>query len=167
MRFRALSRPRRRSGYTLLELLIVIMLMSLIAKMSLTRVSSLTTGWRVSRASQAYAEELQAAFALVGRNRVPVTITLDPTLMELRLSDRNNVVYRKRNLGKQSAYKLDAADVTPSVFTMEIYPPGLAADSLSIVIQRQGKYRRIRMLRGGLVQVCSNKSAPNAICVPA
>jgi prepilin-type N-terminal cleavage/methylation domain-containing protein len=167
MRFGAHSRPTRRSGYTLLELLIVIMLMSLIAKMSLTRVSSLTTGWRVSRAAQAYAEELQAAYALVGRNRVPVTITLDKTLMEIRISDRNNVVYRKRNIGKQSAFKLDPADVTPSSLTMEIYPPGLAADSLSIEIKRQGKYRRIRMLRGGLVQVCSNLSALNAICVPA
>jgi prepilin-type N-terminal cleavage/methylation domain-containing protein len=167
MRFRALFRSAPRSGYTLLELLVVIVLMGLVAMMSIGRFSQMTTGWRVSRAAQAYGEELQAAYALVGRNRIPVTITLDRTLMEIRISDRNNVIYRKRNLGKTSAFKLDSADVTPSTRAIEIYPPGLAADSLSIVIQRQGKFRRVRMLRGGLVQVCSNPATLNGVCVPA
>jgi hypothetical protein len=50
---------------------------------------------------------------------------------------------------------------------LEVYPPGLAADSMKIEISRQGKYRRIRMLRGGLVQICSNHPSVNGVCVPA
>lgn len=161
------SPARRRRGFSMIELLIVISMISLVAMMAFGRTSSMMTQWRVSRAAQAYGEELQSAFALVGRNRKPVMITLDKTKMELRLSDRNGVIYRRRNIGPTSAYRLDPADVTASSLTVEVYPPGLAADSMSVVISRQGKFRRIRMLRGGLVQICSNPATLNAVCVPA
>jgi prepilin-type N-terminal cleavage/methylation domain-containing protein len=158
----------RRRGFTLIELLITMVVIGLISLISFNKTQQTMTKWRVTRAAQATGEELQAAFAIVGRNRKPVTITLDKTKMELRITNRaGNVVYRKRNIGLTSAYRLDAADVTASKLSLEVYPPGLAADSLSFEISRQGKYRRIRMLRGGLVQICSNKATLNAICVPA
>lgn len=157
----------RRRGFTILELVIVIVMISLVSMISLGRASSMMTHWRVARAAQAYGEELQSAFALVGRNRKPLTITLDQTNMELRLTDRAGVIYRRRNFGPTSAYKLNAADVSASRLTLEIYPPGLAGDSMSVVISRQGQFRRIRMLRGGLVQICSNPATLNAVCVPA
>jgi prepilin-type N-terminal cleavage/methylation domain-containing protein len=159
--------PRRR-GFSLLELLIVISMIGLISLMAFGRISSMMTQWRVSRAAQAYGEELQSAFAIVGRDRKPIRITMDRTMMELRITNRDySVTYRKRNFGKTSAYKLDSVDVTPTWRTLEIYPPGLAADSLSVVISRQGKFRRVRMLRGGLVQICSNPATLNGICKPA
>ena len=160
--------PVRRRGFSLLELLVVISMIGVISMMSMGRTSSMMTQWRVSRAAQAYGEELQSAFAIVGRDRRPVRITLDKTAMELRLTNRaGTVIYRRRNIGKTSAYKLDAADVTASKLTIEVFPPGLAADTLSVTISRNGKLRRIRMLRGGLVQICSNPAAVNAVCVPA
>jgi prepilin-type N-terminal cleavage/methylation domain-containing protein len=157
----------RRRGFTLLELILVIVMIGLISLMAFGRTSSMITQWRVSRAAQAYGEELQAAFAIVGRDRKPVRITMDRTKMELRITNRDSIVYRKRNFGWTSAYKLDSVDVTPTVRTLEVYPPGLAEDSLSIVIFRQGKFRRIRMLRGGLVQICSNRPTVNGVCTPA
>lgn len=160
-------RARRRRGFSLLELMIALAMMSIIGMFALSRTSQMMTQWRLTRAAQAYGEELQSAFALVGRNRRPLTITLDKTAMEVRISDRNGVIYRRRNLGTTSAYKLDPADVTASRLTLEVYPPGLAADSMSVEFSRQGKYRRVRLLRGGLVQVCSNHSSLNGICVPA
>lgn len=157
----------QRRGFTLLELLVVITLIGVISLMAFGRTSSIMTQWRVTRASQAFGEELQSAFAIVGRNRKPITITLDKSNMELRMSDRAGVVYRRRNFGPTSAYKLDPEDIWTSHLTLEVYPPGLAADSLSVTISRQGKFRRIRLLRGGLVQICSNPATLNAICVPA
>jgi prepilin-type N-terminal cleavage/methylation domain-containing protein len=161
------ARAPRRSGFSLLELLIVLSMMSLIGMMAIGRTSSLMTQWRLTRAAQAYGEELQSAFALVGRSRKPMTITLDKVKMEVRVSDRNGVVYRRRNIGTTSAYKLDPADVTASRLVLEVFPPGLAADSMSVEFSRQGKYRRVRLLRGGLVQVCSNHASLNGVCVPA
>jgi type II secretory pathway pseudopilin PulG len=151
----------------MLELLIVLSMMSLIGMMAIGRTSSLMTQWRLTRAAQAYGEELQAAFALVGRNRKPVRITLDTVKMEVRITDRNGVVYRRRNLGATSAYRLDAGNVAASRLMLEVFPPGLADDSMSVEFSRQGKYRRVRLLRGGLVQVCSNHASLNAVCVPA
>ena len=135
--------------------------------MSSGQTSHMMTQWRVSRAAQAYGEELQSAFALVGRNRKPMMIVLDRSTMEIRMHDRAGVVYRRRGLGPESPYKLDAADFTTSRDSVEVYPPGLAADSMTVTISRNGKLRRVRMLRGGLVQICSNPAALNAVCTPA
>jgi prepilin-type N-terminal cleavage/methylation domain-containing protein len=160
----------RRSGFTMLELLLVITMMGLFALMSMRRVGSMTTGWRVNRAAQAYGEELQAAFAIVGRDRRPVRIVLlkfkDTT--QVRITSRDgSVIYRKRIIGKGSAYMLDSGNVKASTPVLEVFPPGLAADSLSVTISRDGKFRRIRMLRGGIVQICSNPATLNGVCTPA
>lgn len=159
----------RRTGFTMLELLLVITMIGIISMMSMGRVGSMMTGWRVSRAAQAYSEELQAAFAIVGRDRRPVRIVLFKALdtMQVRITSRDGaVIYRKRIIGRASAYKLDSANVQPSSLILEVFPPGLAADTLSVTISRDGKYRRIRMLRGGIVQVCSNPST-TGVCTPA
>jgi hypothetical protein len=150
--------------------MLVVSMIGVIAMMSVGRTSSMITQWRVGRAAQAYGEELQAAFAIVGRDRKPIRITMDRTAMELRITSRDgSVVYRRRSFGNASAYVLDSADFSfpAAMRTMEVYPPGLAADSLSIIISRQGQFRRVRMLRGGLVQICSNPATLNAVCVPA
>lgn len=152
--------PLRR-GFSMIELIVVLTLLSVITAMALGRTSSIMTGFRVTRAAQAFAEELQSGFALVGRNRKPLSFVWDTTNMELRIVDRNNVVYRRRSFGPYSDYKLVSANITPSRSTLEVYPPGLAADSLSVVFAKNGASRRIRMLRGGLVQVC-NSGATNA-----
>ena len=149
---------RDRRGFTLLELIVVMSIIAVMATMSMGKMTRMMTNWRLTRAAQAMTEELQASFALVGRNRKPLRIVMDKTKMELRLTDRSGtVIYRRRNFGSTSAYRLTAADMTvypATTPTLEIYPPGLAADSLSIVISKSGQARRIRMLRGGLVQTC-------------
>jgi Tfp pilus assembly protein FimT len=140
----------------MIELVMVVSMMAAVAMLSVGRISSMITGWRVTRASQAFAEELQSAFAIVGRNRKPVTIQLDTALMELRLVDRAAVRYRLRSFGPTSEYRLRAPDVVASRLSVEVYPPGLAADSLSFSINQPGTSRRVRMLRGGLVQICAS-----------
>jgi prepilin-type N-terminal cleavage/methylation domain-containing protein len=161
--------PVRRRGFSMIEVLIVISVIGLISVMAFPRTSAMITQWRVARAAQAYGEELQAAFAIVGRNRKPMTIYFNSATMELQLKDRAGVIYRRRSFGKESPYLLQAGNISmyPATNTLEVYPPGLAGDSLTVTISKNGKLRRIRMLRGGLVQICSNPEAPNAVCVPA
>jgi hypothetical protein len=97
-----------------------------------------------------------------------ITNTSTLKRVELRITNRDQtVIYRKRNLGPESAYKLDPTDISASSTDLLIFPPGLAADTLSVDFRRQGKFRRVRLLRGGLVQVCSNPSTVNGPCTPA
>jgi prepilin-type N-terminal cleavage/methylation domain-containing protein len=145
-----------RRGVTLLEMLVVVVIMGLLAKMSLGRTGGLIASYRLTRAAQAFAAELQSGYAIVGRTRKPVSFVWDGTLMELRIVDRNNTKFRRRNFGSDSEFKLTSANITPTRTSLEVYPPGLAADSLSVVFSKDGISRRVRMLRGGLVQVCAS-----------
>ena len=149
----SIQSSRIRRGFTILELVVVMGIIGILTMMSVGKVNRIATGWRVTRAAQAVDQELQTAFALVGRNRKPLTITFDLTKMEIRLTDRAGTVYRRRNFGPTSAYKLKASDVILSRSSLEIYPPGLAGDSLSITVTGRGVKKRVRMLRGGLVQI--------------
>ena len=151
------ARPRR--GFTMIELLIILGIMGIVVTISMSRSTRIIAGWRVDAASRAIADELQAAFSLVGRNRKPLVLSVDKTKMQLRLVSRSGAdTFRLRALGPTTEYKLKASELTvyPSTYptTLEIYPPGLASDSLSITIQKGGVARRICMLRGGLVQIC-------------
>lgn len=155
------STERTRRGFTIIELLLVVSMMAILAAFSLGKTSKILTGWRVTRAAQAVSEELQQGFALVGRNRRPIILQFRSDSMTLYIKGRSGTIYRRRFLGKESEYKLAASDITFSNTALEIYPPGLAADSLSIVIgsaSTTGTARRIRMLRGGLVQICASAS---------
>lgn len=148
-----------RRAFSMIELIIVVTMMAALAAVSLGRTSRLITSWRVTRAAQSMTEEMQTGYALVGRNRKPLTIGFDKATMELTFKDRAGIIYRRRAYGQYSEYKLDSNVVSFSRTSLEVYPPGLAADSLSIVISQPGVYRRVRMLRGGLTQICTSASA--------
>lgn len=158
------GRSGRRRGFTLLELMLVVTMIAILATMSLGKMSSILEGWRLTRAAQAISEELQQAFALVGRNRKPIVIEFNTDSMMVFIKDRSGTVFRRRSFGPQSEYQLVASNMkfsmavsptTANAYRLEVYPPGLAADSLNVTITRPSGARRIRMLRGGLVQICS------------
>jgi prepilin-type N-terminal cleavage/methylation domain-containing protein len=162
-----ITRPRR--GFTILELLVVVTVMAILAAMSVGKTDQIMNNWRLNRAAQAWSEELQIAFSLVGRNRKPVVIEFRTDSMNLTLRSRadaagNTTLFHRRNFGRDSEYKLNSGNLSFSLaaaatndYTLEVYPPGLAADSLSVMISRNGLSKRIRMLRGGLVQICTSK----------
>jgi prepilin-type N-terminal cleavage/methylation domain-containing protein len=156
-----------RRGFTLLELLIVVVMMGALATIAVGKGATIMTGWRVKRAAQALSAEYQLGFALVGRNRKPVIIEYRADSMNVTirsLPDVNGVttIFHRRNFGMDSEYKLVSTDIAFSTNSLQIFPPGLAADSLSVVIQKLGTARRVRLLRGGLVQICT--TGDKAIC---
>jgi prepilin-type N-terminal cleavage/methylation domain-containing protein len=155
---------RSRRGFSMVELLIVLAMMATLVTLSMGRTSRMITSWRVNRAAEAISIELQSAYALVGRNRKPLVLSVDKTKMQLRLTSRAGTdTFRLRALGPTSEYRLQSSNLTvyptTTPTTIEIYPPGLASDSLSIIISKDGTARRIRMLRGGLVQICRTGDA--------
>jgi hypothetical protein len=109
---------------------------------------------RLDRAAQTVSYDLQMAFSIVGRNRKPVRIAWDSANVRFLITDRSDtLLFRTRPMGPDSPYKLDKTMFTISSPMIEIYPPGLAADSLNIHIVNQDQKRTVSMQRGGLVRV--------------
>lgn len=151
--FRAGS-PSRRAGFSLIELLTVFVIAGILGMLSIGSISKQIQQARVQRAAQSITLDLQSAFAISARNRAPVRIVWDSSRMMFSVTNRaQTVAFRKISLGAGAGYNLTASQVTvyPSS-PVEVFPNGLATDSLSVSINVNGYTKRIRMTRAGLVQ---------------
>ena len=142
-----------RRGFTFIEMMVVVTIAGIVGGLALGRISAYMMQQRVIKASSSLTNDLQQAFVLAARTRKPVRIVLDTTRMELAITDRAQVVaMRKRDIG--SAYGLSSKNISfyPSA-PLEIYPNGLAADTMAISLRASGTSRYIRVSRAGMVQV--------------
>ena len=142
-----------RRGFTMIELLIVLSILGIMTTLAVISFTKVMDQSRVDRAATTLSSDLQLAFALVGRNRKPVRITWDSTNVRFNVTDRTDTLFRTRPMGLTSEFKLRQTDFTVSRPTLEIYPPGLANDSLNIRIVNRDTKRTISVARGGLVRV--------------
>lgn len=143
----------KRRGFTFIEMMVVVTIAGIVGGLALGRISAYMMQQRVIKASSSLTNDLQQAFVLAARTRKPVRIVLDTTRMQLSITDRAQAVeMRKRNIG--SAYGLSSKNISyyPSA-PLEIYPNGLAADTMAISLRANGTSRYIRVSRAGMVQV--------------
>jgi len=146
--------PSRRAGFSLIELLTVFVIAGILGMLSIGSISKQIQQSKVRRAAQSITNDLQSAFAISARNRAPVRLVWDASKMMFSVTNRaQTVAFRKVTLGAAAGYSLRASQVTvyPSV-PVEVYPNGLATDSMSITIAVPNYTTRIRMTRAGLVQ---------------
>jgi prepilin-type N-terminal cleavage/methylation domain-containing protein len=146
--------PTTRPGFTMLELLVVLSMIAVITSFAMVGFTRIVNQVRLERAAQTVSYDLQMAFSIVGRNRKPVRIAWDSNNVRFLVTDRSDtLLFRTRTMGPDSPYKLTKSMFTVSRSMIEIYPPGLAADSLNIHIIHKDLKRTISMQRGGLVRV--------------
>jgi prepilin-type N-terminal cleavage/methylation domain-containing protein len=144
---------RRRTGFSLLELLIVMMIVGVVTALSGGRVHAIIVQQRVARAAMSVQSDLEAAFAVANRNRRPVRIAWDASKLQMQVTDRAGSVYYRRTPLGMDAYGFSASNVSFSRSPVEIYPNGLANDTLTIVITNESNTKRVRMSRAGMVRV--------------
>jgi prepilin-type N-terminal cleavage/methylation domain-containing protein len=142
-----------RRGFTMIEMLIVVTILGIMTTLAMVNFTKVIDQARVDRAATTLSYDLQMAFALVGRNRKPVRITWDSMNVRFNVTDRTDTLFRTRPMGLSSEFKLRRTDFVVSRPVVEIYPPGLANDSLNIRIVNRDTKRTISMARGGLVRV--------------
>jgi prepilin-type N-terminal cleavage/methylation domain-containing protein len=152
---RALRGRFPRFGFTIIEMLAVLVIIGLLVGISIGRISATITQQRLNRAAIALSGDLESAFSLAQRDRKPVTISFDTDSLELSIADAaSGTVFRKTSLAN---FGLKPSDVTLSRTSVNVYPAGLAGDSLSITLSTTlgttTYSHRVRMTRGGLVQV--------------
>ncbi|MDB4875246.1 MAG: hypothetical protein JWM41_1692 [Gemmatimonadetes bacterium] len=137
----------------MLELMLVVVVLGIVSAMSAGRIHDIMIQQRIVRAATAVQNGLEAAFALASRNRQPIRVSWSASAMQLAVTDRSGTVaYRKIGLGAD-AYGLQSGNVSVSRSPLEIYPGGLANDTLLVTLSANGSTKKIRMTRAGLVRV--------------
>ncbi|HKO14800.1 MAG TPA: prepilin-type N-terminal cleavage/methylation domain-containing protein [Gemmatimonadaceae bacterium] len=149
------SRPRpSRRGFTLIELLTVFVIAGLLMGITARGIGPMIMQQRLDKAANAMTNDLRVAFAMSARNRHPIRVTVDTTRMLLSVTDRaQGIVLRKTTFGSDFGLKsANVASIYPTS-PVEIYPNGLASDSLVISFRSGSYHRQVWVSRAGMVQV--------------
>ena len=144
----------KRAGFSMLELLVVLVITGVVTGLSMSRFSAYLAHERIAKAAIGIADDLRMAFAIPGRIRRPVRIWCDTTKMQMTVTDRaQSTTYRKTAFG--SRYNLNSANVAyyPSSAWVEIFPNGFASDTMVNTLSSSGYTERIKVSKGGMVQV--------------
>lgn len=147
-----MRRVRLRRGFSILELITVLVVVGILATISAGKVEQVMTQQRVYRASNIIQTDVEAAWALAARNRHPIRITWDSANRQMRVTDRAATTnFRRTSLGRDP-YGLPPGSVKFSRDTLEVYPNGLANDQLLITLSTSGVTKKVLVSRAGLVQ---------------
>jgi prepilin-type N-terminal cleavage/methylation domain-containing protein len=145
--------PHARRGFTLTEIIVAVGLVGIALYLSLPRVTRLTNQSRVQRAAQTLQAEVQQAFAIAGRNRVPIRLAWNSSALQLQVTNlAGNTVYRRAGMGTGSGFGMNASNISMTPATLTVFPNGLANDSLVIVVSRSGYSRTVRVARSGMIR---------------
>ncbi|HEX6135799.1 MAG TPA: prepilin-type N-terminal cleavage/methylation domain-containing protein [Longimicrobiales bacterium] len=142
-----------RDGFTITELLIVLILMGIVGGFAVMRIGGTLAETRAQRAASVIAADLKLAHSLAGRQRMPVRLSIDTVNRVIRIRDYTTpgTVYAERHFGGAGEYPVDRLTVSDT--SLLVYPNGLAADDLSVWVRAASQRRLIRMTRAGLVRV--------------
>lgn len=119
--------------------------------LTVPKLARMATQSQVLRAAQTLQAEVQQAYAIAGRNRVPVRLRWVSTDMQIQVTSLAGTIYRRRGVGGGS-FGLVSANVSVIPATLTVFPNGLANDSLVIAVSRSGFSRTVRVTRSGLVR---------------
>jgi prepilin-type N-terminal cleavage/methylation domain-containing protein len=143
----------RRAGFTVLEMMVVLVIVGITTAMTAGRIQALMVQNRVQRAATAVQNDIEAAFAIASRDRRPIRISWNQATMQLNVTDRaGTTAFRRTTLGI-AGYGLRRTDVAFSSNPIEIYPNGLAQAADTITISKFSYTKRVVMSRSGLVLV--------------
>ena len=143
---------QRRSGLTMVELLLVITVVGIVTAIGLPNVNTTIRQRRVIAASSALASDVEAAYTLAARQRRPVRLTYQSSTGEVRVADRaSGTVYRRRALRMSSEYHLDGVTMLPPV--VDVFPTGLSSAAFSVRLTNGSFQRQIVVGRTGLTRV--------------
>lgn len=143
---------RSRDGFTLLELLIVLIIVGIAAGVAIPQVGRMLAQTRVQRAASVVAADLKLAHSLAGRQRQPVRIVVDAAAQVLRVrNDATTAVYSERYFHSGGEYPVDSFATTDA--SVVVYPNGLSDGQLIITLGAAGRSRQILMTRAGQVRV--------------
>ncbi len=148
------ARAGARQGYTVIELLIVMVIIAVLAGFAYVKMGPALQRGRVRGAASVLAGVLQYAQVLAARNREPIVISVNTATLSYQVADRSGTqVFRTRNLGANGEYGLDEVSATPA--TLEVFPNAIAAQSATYVLGLNGYRRQVTFSRAGQIRVAT------------
>ena len=141
-----------RPGFTLPEMLIVIVIVVLIAAMAFPATAKTIRRGRINQAANVVAADLETAVSYAARQRKPIRIAHAPGAKSFTIVDRaTGAVIRRRELGQESEWKIAA--VSFSSASVDVFPAGVTSGALTVQVGDGSYTRQVRLSRAGLVQV--------------
>lgn len=143
---------RRRSAFTLVEIMCVVSITGVLTAMSRAPAQQLIVHTRVNRAAAAVAADLETALSLAGRTRRPVRISFDAERSVLTVADRSGAqTYLRRPMDSSTEFRLRT--VTFSAPSIDVFPTGLTSGVLRVTLGADGYSRQLTVSRAGLLRV--------------
>jgi Tfp pilus assembly protein FimT len=143
---------RARFGYTVIELLAVVLLAGIVAGTAMPRMAHAMAGNRVQRAAAVVTTDLQLAHSMAARQRRPVLIEVDTVAQLVRVRDlsTSSTIFSQRFLGTNSEFGVGR--LTASPLQVIVYPTGVANSNIDITLRAGDQVRQVRMTRAGQVR---------------
>ena len=147
------SRMKTRRGFTMLEVLVVLIMVGVVASVTAGKFHLIMVKQRVQRAATVMQNDLEGAFAISTRNHLPIRISWDSTKLQMNVTDRSGALYYRKTAMSGSEYGLTSGTVSFSRSPLEVYPNGLANDTLTITISASSATKSVHMTRAGLITI--------------
>jgi len=143
---------RRRSGFSMLEMLIVMIVMGLLVKISVQKIERVMRHERVNRAAQVVVQDLQNGFAMAGRQRAPVRLTFTTSSKKYEFTDRaTGTILQTRLLSTGSDYSLTS--MSASATTVDILPNGIGSTAFTVTLTNGDYSRTVSASTAGFVRM--------------
>ncbi len=143
---------RRRLGFTMIEVMLVITLIAILTAMAMPRVASTLRSIQVRRAAAIVAADMEAAFTLAARNRKPMRITWDGAT-NYTVADRTGGTVRlTRGLVGDSDIGSIGVVFDPAG-PIDVFPHGVSTAALTVTITGGASTNAISVSTAGHVRV--------------
>lgn len=141
---------RRTSGFTLIEMIVVIAIFGLLAAVLVPKVTGTMTQAQVNQATMLVAHDLMTAESNAQRERKPIRVTQGSGHQSFTVTDRTSgTTLFTRQLGSGDAYQLDS--ISFSTTPVDIFPSGFTSGAVTLTLWAKGYSRTVTMSRVGWV----------------
>ena len=124
-----------RSGFTILELLVVFVVFGLVVMISIRSVGDTIRREKAAKAANILGSDIEQAFAIAARRRMPVMMVLNQSSKTFSIIDRGTTtkIYRQRSYAKTADYGVDSLYANRD--TIYIMPNGLATNTWDLTLR--------------------------------
>lgn len=145
------QRPRRRGGFTFVELASSVAVVMLLTAMVVPSIRRITNSQRAGRAARVLASDLERGFSLATRIRQPVVLTCrcDAHVFEVRLASTDSVIFARR-FDEASGFGLDGLVASGSAIVTQA---GVGSAPLTFTVSAGVSSRQVTLSTAGLAGV--------------